>query len=75
MLLELGEMELIREKVKDRVPRHPLYEEIIKHELDLSKLSFSKWKGYINNYRETGFLLQIKARYILCLKIVIGTDV
>lgn len=60
MLLELDEKELAREWVEEKVYTPSLYNQLIEKKDVLEKISFTTWKLFIQNYRETTFFLNNK---------------
>ncbi|MED4632875.1 TerB N-terminal domain-containing protein [Peribacillus frigoritolerans] len=60
MLLELDEKELAREWVEEKVYTPSLYNQLIEKKDVLEKISFTTWKPFIQNYRETTFFLNNK---------------
>ncbi|MGE6717708.1 TerB N-terminal domain-containing protein [Peribacillus frigoritolerans] len=60
MLLELEEKELASEWVEEKVYTPPLYNQLIEKKDALEKVSFTTWKPFIQNYRETTFFLNNK---------------
>ncbi|MGZ9816197.1 TerB N-terminal domain-containing protein [Peribacillus simplex] len=60
MLLELDEKELAREWVEEKVYTPSLYNQLVEKKDVLEKISFTTWKPFIKNYRETTFFLNNK---------------
>ncbi|MDP9740674.1 UNVERIFIED_ORG: TM2 domain-containing membrane protein YozV [Bacillus sp. B2I3] len=60
MLIELDEKELAREWVEEKVFTPSLYTQLIEKKDVLEKISFTTWKPFIQNYRETTFFLNNK---------------
>jgi hypothetical protein len=59
-LLELGEVELAKEWERDFSQTHSLYEQLMKQRHELQRISFTYWKPYIRNARETEFFQKNK---------------
>lgn len=60
MLFELGELELAKEWHEEKANLPSLYLQIKDKKEALEKISFTTWKPYIRNYRETTFFLSHK---------------
>ena len=60
MLLELGELELSKEWHQEKENLPPLYSQIVDKKEELERISFTTWKPFIRNYRETTFFLKHK---------------